>query len=276
VSAFASECYEKGILTKKETDGLALEWGNADSFISLLRKIAYREGIGDLLAEGGKAAAKKLGRGAERLAVHVKGQDSIEPFRAPKGWALGVATSPVAGRHLRGTTIGGTRFGPKAASFSADTYEDQATYSVWQSLTKEMEDTLGICVYVGTWSGAYALEPSDYAALANGVLGLNLTEEDLFFRARRSYNLEKAFNTLHTHLDRKDDYPPQRFMEDPIESGPYKGERCHREKWDEMLNRFYELHEWDRKTGLQTRRLLERLDLKDVATRLEKAGKWVP
>ena len=81
--------------------------------------------------------------------------------------------------------------------------------AVWQSLTKEMEDTLGICVYVGTWSGAYALEPSDYAELANGVLGTDLNEEDLFFQARRSYNLEKAFNTLHTDFDRKDDYPPE-------------------------------------------------------------------
>jgi aldehyde:ferredoxin oxidoreductase len=276
VSAFAFECYEKGILSKRETGGIPLEWGNADSFLALLKKIAYRQGIGDLLAEGARAAAGKLGREAERLAVHVKGQDSIEPFRIPKGWALGVATSPVAGRHLRGTTIGGSRFGPKTASFPADTYEDQAAYCVWQSLTKEMEDTLGICVYVGTWSGAYALEPADYAALASGALGINLTEEDLFFQARRSYNLEKAFNTLHTDFDRKDDYPPPRFMEDPVLSGPYQGERCDREKWDEMLDRFYDLHEWDRKTGLQTRRLLHRLDLKGVAQKLEEAGKRVP
>jgi aldehyde:ferredoxin oxidoreductase len=276
VSAFAFECYEKGILSPQETDGLRLEWGNADAFIALLKKIAHRQGIGDLLAEGGRAAAGKLGRGAEKLAVHVKGQDSIEPFRIPKGWALGVATSPVAGRHLRGTTIGGTRFGPKSASFHADTYDDQATYSIWQSLTKEMEDTLGICVYVGTWSGAYALEPSDYAELTNGVLGTELNEEDLFFQARRSYNLEKAFNTLHTDLDRRDDFPPQRFLEDSVRSGRYQGERCRREKWEEMLDRFYELQEWDKTTGLQTRRLLEKLGLTEVARRIEEKGKILP
>jgi aldehyde:ferredoxin oxidoreductase len=276
VSAFAFECYEKGILTKKETDGLALEWGNADSFISLLKKIANREGIGDLLAEGGRAAAQKLGKDAEVLAVHVKGQDSIEPFRVPKGWALGVVTSPVAGRHLRGSTIGGSRFGPKAASFAADTYENQPTYSVWQAMTKEMEDTLGICVYVGTWSGAYALEPSDYAALANGVIGADLTEEDLFFQARRSYNLEKAFNTLHTNFERKDDYPPPRFMDDPVQSGPYKGEKCERESWDEMLTQLYKLMEWEPETGLQTRQLFYKLGLQEVAAKLEKAGKRIP
>jgi aldehyde:ferredoxin oxidoreductase len=275
VCAFAFECYQKGILTREDTGGLSLEWGNVESFISLLKKMAHREGIGDLLANGSREAAERLGRGAEKLAVHVKGQDSIEPFRVPKGWALGVATSPVAGRHLRGTTIGGSRFGPKSASFAADTYEDQATYTVWQSLTKEMEDNLGICVYVGTWSGAYALEPSDYAELANGVLGTDLKEEDLFFHARRSYNLEKAFNTLHTDFDRKQDYPPARFQEEPVRSGRYKGEKCHREKWDEMLDRFYELHEWDRATGLQTKRLLEKLGLPEVARRLEEKGKLI-
>lgn len=276
VCAFAFECYEKGILTHEETEGLSLEWGNVDSFIALLKKIAHREGIGNLLANGSKEAAQRLGRGADKLAVHVKGQDSIEPFRVPKGWALGVATSPVAGRHLRGTTIGGSRFGPKSASFPADTYEDQARHTIWQSLTKEMEDTLGICVYVGTWSGAYALEPSDYAELANGVLGTDLNEEDLFFQARRSYNLEKAFNTLHTDFDRKDDYPPERFREEPVLSGPYKGEKCDRQGWEEMLDRFYELQEWDKATGLQTKRLLHNLDLPGVARRLEEKGKLIP
>jgi aldehyde:ferredoxin oxidoreductase len=276
VAAFAFECYEKGLITLEETGGLPLEWGNADSFIALLKKIAYREGIGDLLAEGSREAARKLGRGADKLSVHVKGQDSIEPFRVPKGWALGVATSPVAGRHLRGTTIGGARFGPKSASFSADTYEDQEKYCVWQSLTKEMEDTLGVCVYVGTWSGAYALEPSDYAELLNGAFGTDLREEDLFFQARRSYNLEKAFNTLHTDFDRRDDYPPRRFLEDPVRSGRYAGEKCDREKWDAMLDRFYELHEWNKATGLQTKCLLEKLDLAEVARMLERKGKLIP
>jgi aldehyde:ferredoxin oxidoreductase len=275
VSAFAYECYEKGILSSEDTDGLPLDWGNVGSFIALLHKIAYREGIGGLLAEGGRAAAQKLGRGAERLAVHVKGQDSIEPFRIPKGWALGVATSPVAGRHLRGSTIGGARFGPKNASFPADSYEEQPRYCIWQALTKEMEDALGICVYVGTWSGAYALEPSDYAALANSIMGTTLTEEDLFFQARRSYNLEKAFNTAHTTFTRKDDFPPERFQEDPVRSGRYQGEKWDRKKWEEMLDRFYEIMEWDRETGLQTRRLLQKLNLEDVAKKLERAGKRV-
>jgi aldehyde:ferredoxin oxidoreductase len=275
VISWGFECYEKGLITKKDTGGLELEWGNVDAFVNLLEKLAYRQGFGDFLAQGVKEASKQLGKGSEWFAIHVKGQDSIEPFRIPKGWALGVTTSPVAGRHLRGTSIGGSRFGPKNVSFEAHTYEDQPQYVAWQSLTKEMEDMLGICVYVGTWSGAYALEPSDYVSLTNSAMGLNLTEEELFLIARRSYNLEKAFNTLHTDFDRKDDYPPRRFMEEPVKSGPYKGCLCEKENWDAMLNQFYELHGWDKKTGLQTRTSLAELGMEKVIEKLNRGGRLI-
>jgi aldehyde:ferredoxin oxidoreductase len=275
VASWAFECFERGFISEKDTDGLNLTWGDVDAFIELLRKIAYREGIGELLAQGVRDASRQLGKGSEELAIHMKGQDSIEPYRIPKGWALGVATSPVAGRHLRGASLGGERFGPKTASFSPHTYEDQARYVVWQSLTKEMEDMLGICVYVGTWSGAYALEPSDYVSLVNSVSGANLTEDELFMIARRSYNLEKAFNTLHAGFTRKDDYPPPRFMAEPVKSGPYKGYYCERENWDRILDEFYALHGWDRETGLQTRSLLNSLGMERVACELDATGKLI-
>ena len=275
VASWAFECFEKGLLSEKDTEGLKLEWGNVEAFIELLKRLAYRQGIGDFLAQGVKEASRKLGRGSEGFAIHMKGQDSIEPYRVPKGWALGVATSPVAGRHLRGTSIGGERFGPKNISFAAHTYGDQPKHVVWQSLTKEIEDMLGICVYVGTWSGAYALEPSDYVALVNSVMGTDLTEDEIFTIARRSYNLEKAFNTLHTDFDRKDDYPPKRFMEEPVKTGFYKGYRCEKENWDRMLDEFYELHGWDKATGLQTRTSLTKLGMENVAQKLEKAGRLI-
>ena len=90
-----------------------------------------------------------------------------------------------------------------------------------------------------------------------------------------SYNLEKAFNTLHTDLARKDDYPPKRFMEEPIKSGPYAGRKVEKEEYDKMLDRFYELLGWDKATGWQTRKGLTKLGLEDVARKLEKAGKLI-
>jgi aldehyde:ferredoxin oxidoreductase len=90
---------------------------------------------------------------------------------------------------------------------------------------------------------------------------------------RRGVNLEKAFNTLHAGFDRKDDYPPRRYMEEPVRSGPHAGTRCDREKWDEMLDRFYELNKWDRETGWPTEKGLKELGLGEIAKKLKKAGR---
>ena len=273
MAAWAYECFEKGLLTEKDTDGLALTWGNGDALISLIRKIAFREGIGDLLARGPREAAQQVGRGSDYFAINVKGQPSIEPFRVPKGWGLGVATSPVAGRHLRGSLLGGGRFGPKGATFEPQTYEDKARYVSWQGLTKEIEDITGICIYVGTWSGAHALEVSDYAALLNSVMGTDLGEEELMRLGRQSRALEKAFNSLHTHMGREDDLPPLRYREEPVKSGPFKGHRCEPDKWGRMLDDFYEIQGLDKATGRLLRGTLDALGMADVARRLAEAGK---
>jgi aldehyde:ferredoxin oxidoreductase len=273
--AWAFECYQRGLLTESETDGLDLTWGNADALIALLPKIAHREGLGALLALGPVDASKIVGNGSDYFAIHMKGQPCIEPFRSAKGWGLGVATSPVAGRHLRGSVLLGSRFGPKDVDFEAHVYEGQPQHVYWQGLTKEIEDITGICVYVGTWSGAYALEVSDYRDLVNSVMGLELSETDLMHIAKQSRNLEKAFNSLHTNLSRSDDMPPQRYTQEPIMSGPYRGHRVEMEKWEKMLDSFYELQGWDRESGLQTRKGLTELGLADVADKLAAVKKLI-
>lgn len=272
------ELYEKGIITKKDTDGLELDWGNSEALIKMIKKLAYREGIGDLLADGMVEAAKKIGRNSEYYLIQVKGQPSIEPFRIPKGWALAVSTSPIAGRHLRGATMGSNRFGPKPrpGNFGVTDYQNQANGVVWQGKTKELEDNLGICNYVGTWSGANFLSIADFTELINTGMGLNLNEEELMEHfAAIGRNLEKAFNTLHTNMSREDDFPPRRFREEEVKSGPYKGFKIEENKYNEMLDEFYELWGWDKKTGMQTRTGLEKLGLKDIAKKLSKCGKLV-
>ena len=272
--AWVFECYERGFIDQKDTDGLKLEWGSGEALIELMRKLAYREGIGDLLADGMVEAAKKIGRGSEYFLAHVKGQPSIEPFRIPKGWGLGVATSPVAGRHLRGAIRGPVHSGPGGDDYDIVHYPNQAKAVVWQAKTKELEDNLGICNYVGTWSGAHFLNPGNYAELIRTGLGLKVTEQDLMEHyAEVGRNLEKAFNTLHTDLSREDDLPPLRFRQEEIKTGPYKGFKADEEKYNEMLDEFYELWGWDKKTGMQTREGLEKIGLKDVADRLEQKGK---
>ena len=111
--------------------------------------------------------------------------------------------------------------------------------------------------------------------LIESVMGIDLTVEELMTLGRRSRNLEKAFNTLHTELARKDDLPPLRYQMEPIPSGPYKGERADIDKWNGMLDEFYELHGWDVNTGLQTGNGLRSLSMEDVAEKLARAGKLI-
>jgi aldehyde:ferredoxin oxidoreductase len=107
-------------------------------------------------------------------------------------------------------------------------------------------------------------------------MGLNLTLDDLMnYFAPRGRNLEKAFNALHTNLTREDDLPPKRFQEEPVKSGPYKGFKADCEKYNQMLNEFYEFWEWDNSTGLQTRKTLESIGLGKVANKLARYRKLV-
>ncbi|MGC9781363.1 MAG: hypothetical protein HZR80_19130 [Candidatus Heimdallarchaeota archaeon] len=98
---FAMECYEKGLLTNEETDGLELTFGNGKALVEIVEKIAKREGLGDLLAEGVKRAAEKIGKGAEELAVNVKGLEvSMHDPRLKKALGLGYAVSPTGADHM--------------------------------------------------------------------------------------------------------------------------------------------------------------------------------
>jgi len=275
VLSWAFECYERGILTKEDTDGLELEWGNEDVMIKMEEKLAYRKGIGDFLADGVMEASQKLGKGSEKFAIHMKGQDTFDSYRVMKGWGLGLSTSPVAGRHLRGAVIGPEASGPRDLTWSPTEYHNQPEAVFWMLQAKEIEDMTGICGYIGTYFGAHALEPSDYAELVTSAMGIDLTAEKFMLIGRCSYNLEKAFNTIHTDFERKDDYPPRRYMEESVKCGPYAGYKCDKEKWDEMLDRFYQLQGWDKRTSLQTRKCLTELGMDDIVKKLEKAGKLI-
>ena len=92
-------------------------------------------------------------------------------------------------------------------------------------------------------------------------------------QGQRTYNLEKAFNTIHVGFTREDDLPHRRFFEEPILSGPQKGKTLDPNKYNIMLDNFYELHGWDKSTGWQTRETLDRLGMSDVAKMLADAGR---
>jgi len=267
---WAFECWEKGLIGEEDTGGLRLEWGNHDAVLELLDMIAHRRGIGDLLAEGVDRASQKLGKGSEEFALHIKGQDTVDGIRISKGWGFGVVTSPAAGRHLRGALH----------SFSPEeflSYEGVPWKAYMQEQFKAILDMTGMCLYnngILSWETEITEDSARHLAeLTSAATGMELTVEGFMGIGRRVHNLEKAFNTLHGGFTRRDDYPPKRYWEEPVKSGPYQGEHIDHETWERMLDEYYSLHGWDAESGLQTRDSLEAVDLKAVADRLDEAGK---
>ena len=282
VISWAFDCYERGILTKEDTGGCELKWGDYATVIELVRKIAYREGFGALLADGVKIASDKIGRGSQYYAVHVKGQSQIDGMRAAKGWALGIVTATRGGRHLNGapTTefmrlpaeLGERIYGVSTAG-DPQAYEGKAGLVVWYEQFKALVDMLGMCYYTSMWSRPDLLAPEDYARLLSAATGIEFSAKALMSIGRRVHNIEKAINTLHAGFTRQDDLPPRILMEEPVKTGNLRGELLNREKWEQMLDEYYDLQGWDRETGWQTKETLEELGLDEIARELARRGK---
>ncbi len=122
-------------------------------------------------------------------------------------------------------------------------------------------------------AGENQVRSAEYVAeLASALTGMDLNYERFTRIGKRLHNIEKAINTLHGGFSRRDDYPPKRYWDEPVKTGPYRGEHIDHGKWEEALDEYYRLHGWDPVTGLQTRNGLEELGLNSVADRLETAG----
>lgn len=284
--AWAFECYQRGIITERDTDGLKLEWGDYRVVIELVRKLAYREGFGNLLAEGSKRASELLGRESGYYAIHIKGQDLYESIRAPLGWGLGACVATRAGGHTTG--VPGCELAmPENPQLREDcrrvfgitntdpqSYQDVPELVRYFEREQELINSLGLCMFVGTWIDPNSMGIPELAEIYSAATGWETTEEEAIRIADRILNLEKAFNIIHAGLGRADDLPPERCLKEPIKSGRFAGFRLSEEKWNRMLSHYYEIHGWDRETGLPTRESLEALDLEDVADDLEREGKY--
>ena len=264
------ECYERGLLTKEETDGVELTWGNHDAVLQMLEKLAYRDGIGDLLSNGVKIASEKLGKGSEAFALHIKGQDTIDGMRISKGWGFGIVTSPTAGRHLRGAV-----HSLRPEEFLS--YEGVPERVFQQEQFKAILDMTGVCLYnhgILSWETPMGENAAGLLSeMTSSATGMELSVDKFMQIGRQVHNLEKAFNTLHAGFTRRDDYPPERYWNEPVKSGPFKGERINHDAWEKMLDDYYALQGWEKQTGWQTASSLERIGLNEVAEKLKVAGR---
>jgi len=272
---FAMECYEKGILTDKDTGGLKLEWGNGEATLEMIHKIAHREGIGNILAEGSRIAAQKIGKGADKYAIHTKGLEHIEcDPRGIQAWGLGYAVASRGADHLRALPAFEYTISPEKAKElfgtlkAADRFatEGKGHMVKWFEEVRAFTDSIEACKYI-TRTGL--IWPEAQGQVLSAVTGLKLKTEDVLLIGERIVNVERAFN-VKEGITRKDDNLPERFTKEPMPSGPSKGHVCNLEP---MLDDYYKLRGWDVKTGIPTRENLEKLGLKDIADELERLGK---
>ncbi|MEM2680856.1 MAG: aldehyde ferredoxin oxidoreductase family protein [Candidatus Bathyarchaeia archaeon] len=270
--AFAMLCYEKGLITTKDTDGLEVKWGDPDVVIKLVEKIARREGFGGLLAEGVRRAAEKIGGEAPKLALHVKGLEM--PYhdpRAGKTQAIEYGTSNTGMDHFHahetldvecyGADLGLIPFGlpdPKTIDrFSEDPSKASIAKLVMDWGT--VADALVICKF----HQYVNLGPDKYAKLLSLATGWKIDGWELLKIGDRIFNLARAFN-VREGIRRKDDMLPPRIMQ-PATTGSTKGVGI--TNYEGMLNEFYKLEEWD-ENGIPKPEKLKRLGLNDVANYL--------
>jgi len=284
VAGWTMDCMERGIITESDL-GYRVAWGDIHSFIRLTEDITFRRGFGDILAEGIKLSAKKIGKGSEKLAVISKGVEVNEGrLRSHRAWALGIMTSPRGGGHLNGApAVEGVGFDDKLCKEvygipnvnDPTAYEHKARFVVWTEKLRMLVDSLGICNMVCAWNDPLELGNEELYRIYKEATGDKRSLDELMLVVDSAINIEKAFNTIHGNFSREDDYPPPRLMEEPIKSGAFKGALIDKKKWDKMLDEYYHLHGWDKRTGIQTRDGLMELGMEEVAKKLENAEKLI-
>ena len=272
--AWAMELYEKGELTKKDTDGLELKWGNGEAILALIRKIAYREGFGDILADGVRKAAEKLGKG-EEIALHVKGLEIIQADpRGLKGYGLGYAVASRGADHLRSEPFIELSDDPEKGKelFGVPEATLRLSYRGKGKLVRFFEnwcaiiDSLEVCKNLA--ENMELLPFKKAAEIAEAVTGIHFTEDSMFEIGERIVNLERAY-LVREGIRRKDDYLPERFIKEPLPNGNSKGAVFEIEP---MLNEYYAEREWDLKTGIPKAEKLRKLGLDYVVEDLRRNG----
>ncbi len=266
---FAFEAFENGLITTKDTGGLQLEWGDSQAVIKLLEMIGKREGFGDILAEGSRAAAERLGRGTEQYAIHVKGLEvSGQDGRTHRSIALGHATGARGADHLRSLVVvdqlgyekvAADRWGADKLPEIIDPYTEKykATAVVESENAYCIRDTLIVCWYSVSWPPIFWMNDfADMLPLATGEKSFG-DVKNLTRIAERQVTLKRLFNAREG-ITRADDNLPRRFTHDPMPEGPGKGQTVDLEP---MLDDYYRLRGWDLETGLPTEKKIRSLSL---------------
>jgi aldehyde:ferredoxin oxidoreductase len=256
---FAMEASEKKLIEEKVT------WGKFKETEALIENIAYRRGLGDMLAEGVYSAAEKIGRGSNRWAMHVKGLEiSGYDCHAAPAMALAYATSSIGAHHKDAWVISWE------VKFGRESYSEQKVDKVieFQRIRGGVFESLSVCRLPWIELG---FELEWYTKFLHAATGLEIRWEELNLIADRVFNLIRAFwiRECGRGWGKEMDTPPARWFEEPLTEGSLKGAKLDRTKFDVMLQRYYRKRGWDER-GIPTKTTLTVLGLEDVANQLKK------
>jgi len=246
--AFAMECYEKGLIGEKDTDGLNLSWGNAEAIVSLTEKIARRDGFGALLADGPGAAADRIGRGAEKLAMHVRGQ--ALPYHDPRtspAQGTGYFADAIPGRHMESAAMQTLEHGgalgndPVLSAPTLDRYGDYSSKGPMLALGAEFFQffsSSGLCALLLLGSTVPAAE---YVA---AVTGWKIDWPEALKAGKRILTLRQAFNAREGIVP--DDFCLPGRLVQSLEVGVSAGQKI---DFETMKASYFAAMGWDRKSG---------------------------
>ncbi len=252
--AWAMECYEKGIFTKKDTGGLDLRFGNVEAAFKMIEMIARREGLGALLGEGVKKAAQKVGKGSERFAIHVKGMEqSGYATHNATAMLLAYMTCDVGAHHNRAWAI----------TYDLQVGRDlvvpeKVARVIWLQHFRPMFDVLGGCRLQWVELG---IDRDLYVPALEAITGIHRSWQDLEMVGERVWNLSRMYWIREVEgFGREWDQPSPRFYEDPPKTGATAGQITKYEDVQKLLDMYYEQRGWD-SNGIPTPATLEKFGL---------------
>jgi len=257
---FAMELYEKGLLTKKDTDGLELKFGNHQAVIEMLRRIAYQEGLGALLGQGTKKVAEKIGKGSGDYAMNIKGLElPAYDVRGAKAHGLNYATSYTGADHNRGYAYQEIFGIPHPEEVDRFDIKGKGRLTKWnQDVRCVTCDCAPMCAFILDMA-VPDIACQNTADLVNAATGMHLTADEIQQVGERVNNVARLFNGREG-FSRKDDTLPKRIMTEAIKAGGSAGQLISQQDLDTMLDEYYEARGWD-KNGKPTPAKLKELGL---------------
>jgi len=269
--AWAMELYQRGIITKEDTDGVALDWGDPDAILYLVESMAKRKGFGNILAEGSANAKKIIRKDSWKYDQTTRGLGYIQSSPAENG---DPRAAPIDAAIAHFACPRGADMQTSFASLmvllkpsGSGTWEDRIR--TWKNgiLLAAGIDSLGFCQRIGDILNIWA--DGVFAELLSLLIGFDISNEELVTATERILALERAF-IVRQGITRKQEVYPWRLTNEPIPDGPYKGRTCPpQEETKKYMDYFFKIMGYDPETGAPTRETLERLNLKEVADELE-------